>query len=244
MIKHIINKSFDSISEHLKICLVIALCVPILEFLFMKSGLIYIFTYEWSDTYTIGNYLSIFFYDILWTYLGTIVAVYFHNSVILNQRKFNFFSKSIIKYFVFILIFFSLSTPLEYFMSFGPTLPSLVVLAMFISFCFFLFLCLFFLWSLYLPNIATKHEYNFWYVIKKSKGFRLTMVYQVIFLIILFLPCMITLLLPVMGTYLFMFFGALIGCYGIFMLSHTYLLWEESLKSQWREKFYIHLFWF
>ena len=226
----ILSKAYLSFKERLKFCLVIALWIPILDISFLKSGLIFEFIYELSDTYTIENYLSIFIYDVLGAYLGSIMAVYFHSSIILNQNEFRFFSKSIFKYFIFCLFMFSFSTPLEYLMGLGTSLPSLAFSAIIITVCLSLFLFLFFLWSLYLPNLATQHKYGLWFIIKNSKGFRLTMVYQMVILTILILLSMITLLLPVMGIYLFLYFAGIVTCYGICMLSQTYLLWEESLN--------------
>ena len=232
MTSDIFSKAYLSFKEQLKFCLLVSAILVILVISYVKLGLTFNYYSEWSHKYTLEDFFEMTIFEILFSYISAVSIVFLHNRVILQKRNILFFSKSIFKYFLFLFVVTTYNGIIYEFMyawnsSFGYFL---FIPYIFIGLFMKLLAVLLFLWVLYLPNMATEHKYSLFFMIKNSKGFRLIIVYLILICLGIAAFCRLFILVPIIGSYIWIFLFSLIVLFATCMFSHTYLLWEESLN--------------
>ena len=178
--------------------------------------------------YSLNSYLIGLIYILIESYVFSIIAVAIHNKIIKKNITLSFFSKGIVIYFLFYLQ--NHNEFLFYFtINYLPKAP--IIFMVLISLIILFFFSTTFLWVLYLPNISVKDNHSFFYIIKNSYGARLTVIIQAIIVIAIFLiPYFILAFLG--GVKFGLIFGLpFLFVFGVTMLSHTYLEWQELERN-------------
>ena len=233
MTNDIFYKAFESFLEQFKFCLVVSAVFVFIFFTFVELGFTFNYYSEWSHQYTLDDYFEMTIFEILIAYVSAVSIVFLHNRVILQKKDILFFSKNVFKYFLFLFVFTTYNGIIyEFYYAWNEIFGyylfiPYVIIGLFIK----LLGVLLFLWVLYLPNMATEHKYSLFFMIKNSKGFRLTLLFQVLIMFGVGILCSYCQLIPMIGFYIKVFLFSLIVLFATCLFSHTYLLWEEKLKS-------------
>ena len=176
-------------------------------------------------SYSRESYLIGLFYILFESYVFSIIAIAIHNHIIKNKITLIFFSKGLLFYF-----FIYLANHIEFIFHFLEKNISLSFAAPLIFLILGIFLILFFtywLWALYLPNLAVKDNLSFMYIVKNSYGARLVVVLIPIYLVILCIIPAIIISVFISEYHVDIFLSPLFILLAVMGLSHTYLGWQE-----------------
>jgi len=188
---------------------------------------------SWEHTYSLRNFFIGFIYICFESYVFAIIALIIHNKVIKKKLVISFFSKELFIYSIFYLVgshnafLNQVFVELEFYISVYMLIFLIFGLGIFVL----IFLLTFWLWVLYLPNIAVKDNYSFIYIFKNSKGARLTIFIQLLYYLIFAIPYLLIMFFHSLHLATILVSPAMI-LFAIIMLSNTYLEWQLLEKNR------------